>query len=270
MRHHRLIVPSAAAACLLLAIPASAAEPSPGAPGIGDSYYPVYGNGGYDVSHYDLRLKYQPKTDRLEGTATILAKASRICPASTSTSRSMCARCGSAARRRRSPGPGDHELDDHPVHGGRLRPVPSPSWCATAARRRRWRRAATPAGTRTPDGGVAANEPESAWWWFPSNDHPLDKATYDISVAVPDGIEAISNGVLTSNSSQLGLDPLQLALRQAAGHLSGHARGRQVRHHDGHAPRTGCRSSTRTARTSASNAGAARASIERTAEIADW
>ena len=30
---------------------------------------------------------------------------------------------------------------------------------------------------RTPDGGVGANEPESAWWWFPGNDHPLDKAT---------------------------------------------------------------------------------------------
>src|SRR5207247_942229 len=37
-------------------------------------YYPYYGNGGYDVSHYDLRLKYQPQTDELEGTATILAK----------------------------------------------------------------------------------------------------------------------------------------------------------------------------------------------------
>ncbi len=44
-----------------------------GRPGIGDPYYPASGNGGYDVSHYDLRLKYQPKTDLLEGTATILA-----------------------------------------------------------------------------------------------------------------------------------------------------------------------------------------------------
>ena len=72
--HRRLIAPGAlAAASLMLAIPASAASHSPGAPGIGDPYYPAYGNGGYDVSHYDLRLKYQPKTDRLEGTATILA-----------------------------------------------------------------------------------------------------------------------------------------------------------------------------------------------------
>src|SRR6185312_3270831 len=57
---------------------------------------------------------------------------------------------------------------------------------------------------RTPDGGVAAQEPDSAVWWFPSNDPPLDKATFDISVNVPDGTQAISNGVLQSQSSRLG------------------------------------------------------------------
>ena len=55
--HRRIIAPGAlAAASILLAIPASAAPRSPGAPGIGDPYNPAYGNGGYDVNHYDLRL----------------------------------------------------------------------------------------------------------------------------------------------------------------------------------------------------------------------
>lgn len=71
--HRRFIVPSALAATLLLAIPASASTGTVGAPGIGDPYYPASGNGGYDVSHYDLRLTYQFTTDLLEGTATILA-----------------------------------------------------------------------------------------------------------------------------------------------------------------------------------------------------
>lgn len=62
--HRRLIVPSALAAFLLPAIPASAAEGAAGAPGIGDPYYPAGGDGGYDVSHYDLRLKYEPIHDR--------------------------------------------------------------------------------------------------------------------------------------------------------------------------------------------------------------
>ena len=76
--HRRFMAPGAlAAASLMLVIPASAASHAPGAPGIGDPYYPAYGNGGYDVSHYDLRLTYRPATDELEGTATLLARTTR-------------------------------------------------------------------------------------------------------------------------------------------------------------------------------------------------
>jgi hypothetical protein len=42
-----------------------------GRPGVGDDYYPLYGNGGYDVAHYLLKLSYDPATDRLVGVATI-------------------------------------------------------------------------------------------------------------------------------------------------------------------------------------------------------
>jgi len=45
----------------------------PGAPGIGDPYYPLDGNGGYDVAHYDLDVTYDPDTDVLTGVATIRA-----------------------------------------------------------------------------------------------------------------------------------------------------------------------------------------------------
>src|SRR3954465_13469568 len=47
---------------------------SPGAPGIGDAYYPDYGNGGYDGGHYDPPLRQHPATDELSGTATITAR----------------------------------------------------------------------------------------------------------------------------------------------------------------------------------------------------
>ena len=46
-----------------------------GAPGAGDDYYPLYGNGGYDVAHYLLKISYNPATDRLVGVATISARA---------------------------------------------------------------------------------------------------------------------------------------------------------------------------------------------------
>src|ERR1700754_3903512 len=49
----------------------------PGAPGIGDNYYPTYGNGGYDVDHYDLDVRYDPATDELTGKATVKARATQ-------------------------------------------------------------------------------------------------------------------------------------------------------------------------------------------------
>ena len=50
---------------------------SPGAPGVGDPYFPLDGNGGYDVQHYGLNLTYDPATDRLVGVATIEATATK-------------------------------------------------------------------------------------------------------------------------------------------------------------------------------------------------
>jgi hypothetical protein len=58
-----------------------------GAPGLGDDYYPLYGNGGYDVAHYLLKVSYDPATDRLAGVATISARRPRRSAGSTSTSR---------------------------------------------------------------------------------------------------------------------------------------------------------------------------------------
>ena len=52
-------------------------RPRPGAPGIGDPYFPGDGNGGYDVAHYNLDLRYFPDTDRLRGRATLRARATQ-------------------------------------------------------------------------------------------------------------------------------------------------------------------------------------------------
>src|SRR6478672_13964693 len=74
----RPIVLLAAAACALAFAPAAAlADFTPGAPGIGDPYFPLEGNGGYDVEHYDLSFSYDPATDRLDGLNKITAKATQ-------------------------------------------------------------------------------------------------------------------------------------------------------------------------------------------------
>jgi hypothetical protein len=48
----------------------------------------------------------------------------------------------------------------------------------------------------TDDGAVVAGQPEGAATWFPANDHPLDAASVHVSIAVPEGLEGVSNGVL--------------------------------------------------------------------------
>jgi aminopeptidase N len=47
------------------------------------------------------------------------------------------------------------------------------------------------------DGEVTAtSEPHMAPWWFPANDHPRDKAAFDITFRAPTGKKVISNGTL--------------------------------------------------------------------------
>ena len=39
-------------------------------------------------------------------------------------------------------------------------------------------------------------QPDGARYWFPSNDHPRDKATFRFEITVPQGLTAVANGVL--------------------------------------------------------------------------
>ena len=267
--HRRIIAPGAlAAASFLLAIPASAASYSPGAPGIGAPYYPYYGNGGYDVSHYGLRLRYQPKTDELQGTATIKARTTQdlssfdldfLLDVSEVRVNGVKASFAHAEQ---------HELvitPKRPLAKGtpitvevRYSGVPSTK---SAYGFTTWH--------RTPDGAVAADEPESAWWWFPSNDHPSDKATYDVSVSVPKGTRAISNGALRSVSSKRGWTEYSWRQdRPQATYLATLALGR----FDITTSRSGRGVPVINAYSAdlGANDAAARASVERTGEIVDW
>src|SRR4051794_20004717 len=72
-----LAVVGGASALVLGVTSAASAAPRPGAPGLGDAYYPTYGNGGYDVRHYRLAVDYDPADDLLTGRATISARATQ-------------------------------------------------------------------------------------------------------------------------------------------------------------------------------------------------
>ncbi|MGW5669524.1 M1 family metallopeptidase [Micromonospora sp. NPDC003776] len=177
----------------------------PGAPDAGDPYVPGAGNGGYDVDHYALRLRYDPADDRLTGQATVTATAT------SGLSRFHLDLAGLTVDRVRVDGaPAKHRRDGNELvvtparglpagkrftvevgYGGVPQPLPNGElgdggFHATA------------------DGAIALGQPESASTWFPVNDHPSDKATYDLAVTVPDGLAALSNGVPQGRSGQDG------------------------------------------------------------------
>ncbi|MCP4543444.1 MAG: M1 family metallopeptidase, partial [Chloroflexi bacterium] len=46
------------------------------------------------------------------------------------------------------------------------------------------------------DSLFVVSEPDGARYWFPSNDHPRDKATFRFELSVPEGLTGVANGVL--------------------------------------------------------------------------
>ena len=182
-----------------------------GRPGIGDSLYPTYGNGGYDVQHYAIGIGYDPATRRLTGTTTVTATATKALTrfdldlVLTARSVSVNGQPATFAQSTTTTPARNYggELVVRPkvaVDKGSTMTVVvtydgSPSTRLVSG--------FTPWVTTT-TGAVALGEPESAAWWFPSNDHPRDKATYDISVTVPSALTAIANGVLVGQSTSGG------------------------------------------------------------------
>ena len=75
-----LVALATALTMLLSASPATASGDRgerhfrPGAPGVGDEYFPLAGNGGYNVAHYHLRLGYEPEGNHMRATVRIAAK----------------------------------------------------------------------------------------------------------------------------------------------------------------------------------------------------
>jgi peptidase M1-like protein/immune inhibitor InhA-like protein len=198
----RRIVSAAAVTTVILALtpaasPATGHRYTPGAPGIGDPYYPLDGNGGYDVRDYLLDLRYTPPTDVLEGTATIKAAATQNLSSFNLDLDGLTVRSVSVNGRRATWSHDGGELTITPHRG-----IDKFSRFTTIVRY-----GGVPSAEgfgHTDDGAMVLGQPHAATSWFPVNDHPTDKATYTIRLAVPAGLEAVSNGVLLSHPTRHG------------------------------------------------------------------
>ncbi|MEW2157478.1 M1 family metallopeptidase [Streptomyces sp. NPDC007189] len=196
----------ATAAASLLVIGASPA-PTPGAPGIGDPYFPYLGNGGFDALHYDLDVAYAPDTGRLDGRTTLTAHATRnLSSFDLDLQQLRITRVDVNGRRAQFTRDGDEvtvtprqslrkgrEFRVTVTYGGVPQPLSGP---IVFGSKYGW--------MKTPDGVFVACEPNAASTWFPSSDHPSDKATYDIRIRAPKGLTAVSNGRLLSTYGKGG------------------------------------------------------------------
>lgn len=213
--------PFALAIALALTACSGGVQGKPGASGVSDPYFPKLGNGGYDVTHYDLTLSYDPGTKRLNGTAEITAKATQDLSAFNLDLQGLdvdevtvggVAGVGSAG----SVGSeGDHADARWNRAGHELTVRPHDDLDKGDTFRTTVRYSGTPetltdpdgseeGWLRTADGALALGEPTGSMTWFPANHHPSDKASYDIEVTVPEGLQAVSNGELKDETTRNG------------------------------------------------------------------
>ena len=189
----------ALATAAALAVPAvAAAQPATGrvvaphgAPGIGDPYFPLDGNGGIDVLSYDVHDRYRFAEGRLSGWTAVRLRATEglsgfdldfLLPVRT---------VEVDGRRVRFDQDRFHELDVHRrlEAGETVRLV-----VRYSGRPGRYAYGGERNWLASRHEVVAMNQPHMAPWWFPANDHPLDRAQVRLSITVPRTMQVVANG----------------------------------------------------------------------------
>jgi aminopeptidase N len=178
-----------------------------GAPGIGDPYFPLEGNGGFDVRHYDLSFTYDPATDRLDAVNKIRAVASEplsrfdldlqqleVTDVTVNDKPATFTRDGQELQITPKKTLAKGRFDVSVTYGG----VPQTIVGSPIV-------FGSPYGfVHTNDGAFMGDEPNATSTWVPMSDHPADKATWTIRGTVPAGLSVISNGALRSQRTRNG------------------------------------------------------------------
>lgn len=202
-----------ALAAVLLASVVTTDAVAPGAEGVGDRLFPLLGNGGYDAKSYDVSFDFRPGTTEMASEVTMTASAtqalSRFNLDSVGERIAEVTVNGEQARFSTH----DEELVITPRRPIRKGQVFTTKVRYTADRKQEPPSQAFPPipdlpevkirnWVETPDGFALFGQPDRAHLFFPSNDHPSDKATFTFRVTVPNGLTAVANGQLTQQRTQ--------------------------------------------------------------------
>ncbi|MFB9908811.1 M1 family metallopeptidase [Allokutzneria oryzae] len=199
------------AALLLGADPAALAGPAatPGSPGLGDKLLPGLGNGGYDAQKYTVDYRFEPGVSTMDSRTTMVAVATQ------ELSRFTMDFAGGTVSEVQVNG----QRAPFAIEGEELvitpaRPLRKGRSFTTEVRyvADRDAKVASPVDEtagwgRNSDGGFSFwSQPDRAHLFFPSNDHPSDKAQFVFRVDVPQGWNVVANGLLHSWTNNGGRD----------------------------------------------------------------
>lgn len=169
-----------------------------------DSLYPGLGNTGYNALHYEIELNVTPSTNYISATTLMTARATENLETFNLDLAGL-------------------EVDSVIIDGDpatfvrserELIITPASMIIANSQFETEVRYTGSPEPIEEPGIPVSKigwlqqegviytlSQPSGSMTWFPSNNHPSDKATYKIQIVVPEGLTAVSNGLLVDETT---------------------------------------------------------------------
>ncbi len=179
-------------------LPTGPTTGSPGGAGVGDPLYAGLGNGGYDVSHYTVKLNVDFDENFISGSTGIEAFATQDLSSFNLDFRDLTVLGVSVDDR-----PAAFVRDGYEMTVTPARAILKGSPFEVIVDYEGTPSADIFPGTDFTGGWVkyetgiyAAGEPWGSSTWYPVNEHPSDKATYSFEITVPEAYEVAASGDL--------------------------------------------------------------------------
>ena len=173
--------------------------PVEGSPGMGDPYYPNLGNGGYDVQNYKIVLDVDPSTNIIQGYTEITAIATVRLSSFHLDFHGLAIKSINVNDEAAEYSRNEDELTIQPL---KILESDKPFKVVVQYNGKPDLALSVPLGSgmgwsHAESGAINVwGEPDAASDWFPNNNHPRDKATYQFEITVPKPWVVAANGKL--------------------------------------------------------------------------